>query len=74
MTNNETIVLDARLVDVISKSVFRAELANGHRLIAYPAQKALKLSTPWRVGDTVRLAISPYDFSKGRLPDAVENE
>jgi translation initiation factor IF-1 len=47
--------------------MYRVELANGHRLLAFVAGKA-KLSFPCvSPGDKVRLKLSPYDLSVGRI-------
>lgn len=61
----ETIVLDAKVLDVLGSGAFRAELANGHRLVAFlkgPAKRAAGRIAP---GDTVRVEMSPFDMSKG---------
>jgi len=47
--------------------MYRAELANGHRLLAFVTGKA-KLSFASLVpGNKVRLELSPYDLSVGRI-------
>jgi translation initiation factor IF-1 len=54
-------------VEVLPNQTFRVELANGHRLLAYVAGKA-RLSFPRLApGDRVRLEMSPYDLSEGRI-------
>jgi translation initiation factor IF-1 len=65
MRNREHIILDARLVDVIGLSGFRAELRNGHGLIAYRRRNAGDAGRRYGVGDTVRVEMSPCDMSKG---------
>ena len=65
MRNREHIVLDAKLVDVIGLSGFRAELKNGHRLVAYRRRTPGETGRRHKVGETVRVEMSPYDMSKG---------
>jgi len=47
------------------------ELSNGHKVLAYATGKA-KLSFAARTGDRVKLQMSPYDLSEGRI--VVETE
>jgi len=43
------------------------ELANGHRLVAYMTGKARLRFARLAAGDKVRLEMSPYDLSEGRI-------
>jgi translation initiation factor IF-1 len=54
-------------MEVLASSIFRVELPNGHRILAYPS-RAMR-ANPVRIdlGDSVRVAMSPFDFSKGRI-------
>ncbi|HYG22418.1 MAG TPA: translation initiation factor IF-1 [Verrucomicrobiae bacterium] len=51
---------------VLPKQLFRVRLANGHELTAY-ALGAAKRTFAARAGDTVKLQMSPYDLSEGRI-------
>jgi len=64
MGENERIFLDAKLLSMIKDGVFRAELANGHRLVAYSKGDH---GGEIRSGDAVRLRMSPYDMSQGMI-------
>lgn len=66
MENKETILLDARLKSVIDNYAFDAELCNGHRFVAFLRRGDRAGSIP-QVGAQVRVEMSPYDMSKGRL-------
>ena len=68
MGGNEKILLDARLRSMIKDGVFRAELANGHELVAYS-----RGGGDARIGDLVRVQMSPYDMSKGLILDRRES-
>ena len=62
----ETILLDARLVAMIDKHAFDAELENGHQLVAFFERKS-KNKQCVNCGDRVKVEFSPYDMSKGRI-------
>jgi translation initiation factor IF-1 len=47
--------------------MYRVELANGHRLLAYMTGKARLSFARLATGDKVRLEMSPYDLSEGRI-------
>jgi len=52
-------------VEVLSAKTFRVELANGHRLLGFVTGRAARLELA--AGDRVRLQLSPYDLSEGRI-------
>jgi len=54
-------------VEVLSSKLYRVELTNGHRLLAFIAGKARPGFAGLTFGDRVRLALSPYDLSAGRI-------
>jgi translation initiation factor IF-1 len=47
--------------------MYRVELTNGHRLLAYVPGKARLSFAQLAAGDRVRLEMSPYDLSEGRI-------
>jgi translation initiation factor IF-1 len=47
--------------------MYRVELANGHRLLAFVAGKARLGFAGLAPGEKVRLELSPYDLSVGRI-------
>jgi len=47
--------------------MYRVELANGHRLLAFVAGKARLSFARLAPGEKVRLELSPYDLSSGRI-------
>ena len=66
MNKKETILLDARLISVIDNNAFDAELRNGHRFVAF-FKRGDAHRNMLRVGEEVRVEMSPYDMSKGQL-------
>lgn len=73
MAKKETILLDARLLDVIDKHAFDAELRNGHHFVAFISRHDIGCRSP-QVGAQVTVEMSPYDMSKGRLVINQEQE
>jgi len=60
-------MLDARLISMVGEAAFEAELANGHRVVAYFADKKYADRAGFKPGDMVRLEMSPFDMSQGRI-------
>jgi translation initiation factor IF-1 len=55
------------VVEVLPNRMYRVELANGHRLLAFLAGKAKLRFAPLTPGDIVQMELSPYDLSAGRI-------
>jgi len=51
----------------LPNGTWRAELANGHRLTAFVTGKAKKNFAGLKAGDRVKLQLTPYDLSVGRI-------
>jgi translation initiation factor IF-1 len=66
MNKKETILLDARLTSVIDNNAFGAELRNGHHIIAFFRRGDVARCT-LKIGEEIKVEMSPYDMSKGRL-------
>jgi len=58
----EGVVIEAR-----PNRTYRVELANGHRLLAFVAGRAKKTFAGLAVGDKVKLQLTPYDLTTGRI-------
>ena len=57
----------ARVIEALPNGTFFAELANGHRLTAFVAGRDKKIFTGANAGDKVKLQLTPYDLSVGRI-------
>jgi translation initiation factor IF-1 len=55
------------VVEVLSDKTCRVELANGHRLLGFVAGKAGRGLVALASGKKVRVELSPYDLSEGRI-------
>lgn len=67
MAKQASIEQDGTILEALSNAMFRVELGNGHILIAHISGKMRMHYIKILPGDKVRLEISPYDLSKGRI-------
>jgi translation initiation factor IF-1 len=67
MASQDAIRVDGAIVEVLPNRTCRVELANGHRLTAFLTGKARQSFARLAPGDRVRLEMSPYDLSAGRI-------
>jgi translation initiation factor IF-1 len=65
--SEDAIAVEGTIVEVLRAGLFQAELANGHRLMAHPARSCREKVASLVPGDKVRLEMSPFDMSKGRI-------
>ena len=63
----EAFRVEGRVIEALPNGTFRAELANGHRLTAFVTGRARKDFTGLQPGDQVKLQLTPYDLSVGRI-------
>jgi translation initiation factor IF-1 len=60
--------VEARVIEAWPNGTFQAELANGHRLTAFLTGRDQKnFAGKINVGDVVKLQLTPYDLSVGRI-------
>ena len=55
------------IVEALSNAMFRVELDNGHVIIAHISGKMRMHYIRILPGDKVRVEMSPYDLTKGRI-------
>ena len=58
---------DGVIVEALSNAMFRVELENGHEITAHISGKMRMHYIKILPGDKVRVEMSPYDLSKGRI-------
>ena len=63
----EAFCVEGRVIEALPNGTFRAELANGHRLTAFVTGRTKKDFAGLQPGDQVKLQLSPYDLSVGRI-------
>jgi translation initiation factor IF-1 len=65
VSREDAIKAEGTVVEVLSNTVFRVELRNGHRVLAHVSGKARLNFVRVLLGDKVTVEMSPYDLSKG---------
>ena len=63
----EAIEVEAVVVEPLPNAMFRVEMENGHRVLAHVSGKMRKHFIRILPGDRVRVELSPYDLSRGRI-------
>ncbi|WPP52496.1 translation initiation factor IF-1 [Catalinimonas niigatensis] len=67
MAKQASIEQDGTITEALSNAMFRVELENGHQVIAHISGKMRMNYIKILPGDRVKLEMSPYDLSKGRI-------
>ena len=67
MAKQTSIEQDGTIVEALSNAMSKVELENGHQLIAHISGKMRMNYIKILPGDKVKLELSPYDLSKGRI-------
>lgn len=67
MAKQSAIEQDGTIVEALSNAMFRVELENGHEIIAHISGKMRMHYIKILPGDKIRVEMSPYDLSKGRI-------
>ena len=63
----EAIELEGTITDVLPATLFRVTLENGHDVMATLCGKMRRFRIRVLNGDRVRVELSPYDLSRGRI-------
>jgi translation initiation factor IF-1 len=64
---DEAIEVDGTVVEALANTRFRVQLDSGHNVIAHVAGRMRKHFIRIVPGDKVRVELSPYDLTKGRI-------
>ncbi len=67
MAKEDAIEIDGVVEEALPNAMFRVELENGHKILAHISGKMRKFYIRILPGDRVRVELSPYDLSKGRI-------
>ena len=67
MPGNEAFQVEGRVMEALANGTYRVELANGHSLTAFVAGRAKRNFAGLKPGATVKLQLTPYDLSAGRV-------
>jgi len=67
MAKEEQIEMEGTVVDTLPNTMFRVELDNGHVVTAHISGKMRKNYIRILTGDKVKVELTPYDLTKGRI-------
>jgi translation initiation factor IF-1 len=67
MAKEEQIELEGVVLETLPNTMFRVKLDNGHVITAHISGKMRKFYIRILTGDRVKVDMSPYDLSKGRI-------
>ena len=66
--NSELLELEGKVIEVLPNSTFRVKVNEmEHQLICYMGGRLKQNKIKVIMGDAVKLEVSPYDLSKGRI-------
>ncbi len=67
MAKQAAIEQEGEIIEALSNAMFRVELENGHVITAHISGKMRMHYIKILPGDRVKVEMSPYDLSKGRI-------
>lgn len=67
MAKEENLELEGTIVELLPNAMFRVKLENEHTVLAHVSGKMRMNFIRILVGDKVKLEMSPYDLTKGRI-------
>ncbi len=73
MAKQPSIEQDGVITEALSNAMFKVELENGHVIIAHISGKMRMHYIKILPGDRVRVDMSPYDLTKGRITFRYKN-
>ena len=67
MSKEESLEMDGTFIETLPNTMFRVQLENGHIVTAHISGKMRKHYIRILTGDNVKVEMTPYDLSKGRI-------
>ena len=67
MAKEEPIEVEGRVIETLPNAMFRVELENKHRVLAHISGKMRMHFIRILPGDKVKVELSPYDLTRGRI-------
>lgn len=67
MSKKDVIEIRGEIVELLPAATFRVKLENDHEIIAHLSGKMRKNRIRLSLGDRVKVEMTPYDLSKGRI-------
>lgn len=67
LSKQDVIEVEGKITDALPNAMFRVELDNGHQILAHISGKIRVNFIKILPGDRVKVEMSPYDLTKGRI-------
>jgi translation initiation factor IF-1 len=67
MSKEDHIEMEGTVIDTLPNTMFRVRLENGHVVTAHISGRMRKHYIRILTGDKVKVELTPYDLSKGRI-------
>ena len=67
MAKDDVLELECKVVETLPNAMFKVELENGHQVLAHISGKLRMNFIKILPGDKVKLEMSPYDLTRGRI-------
>jgi len=67
LAKEELIEVEGVITETLPNAMFRVEIENGHKVLAHVSGKMRMNFIRILPGDKVKLELSPYDLSRGRI-------
>ena len=67
MPKEDAIEMEGKVVEPLPNAMFRVELDNGHKVLAHISGKMRMHYIRILPGDRVKVELSPYDLTRGRI-------
>ncbi len=67
MSKEDVIEFEGTVSEVLPNTMFRVTLENGHSVLAHISGKMRKNYIRILAGDKVKVELTPYDLTKGRI-------
>jgi len=67
MAKEDHIEMEGKVIETLPNTTFRVQLDNGHIITAHISGKMRKNYIRILTGDRVKVEMTPYDLSKGRI-------
>ena len=67
MSRDDVIEAEGKVIEVLPQTQFKVQLPTGHVILAYLGGKLRVNNIRILEGDKVKIELSPYDLTKGRI-------
>lgn len=74
MHRTDAFRIEGVVIETLPNGTYRVELANGHQLMGFVGGRTRRSEPRFVPGEKVKLSLTPYDLSSGRILVGTEND